>query len=127
MRRGRGSMGRDQYYMRASQRTLYSCTEEKSKVINSMVNMYCHWHARFLGCAQSDAEYCFVQVGAFQERFTFFLIEYFRAGAGTMTVLFFQKLLRHYARIKELERPSAAYLLPLTNAYPATSGCLATW
>ena len=26
----------------------------------------------------------------------------------------------------ELERPSAVYLLPFTNVYPATSGCLAT-
>ena len=50
-----------------------SCTEEKLKVINSMVNMY--FYTRFLGCAQSDAEYCFVQVVAFQERYTFLRIE----------------------------------------------------
>ena len=37
-----------------------ACSEEKLEIINSMENMY--FHARFLGCSQSDAEYCFVQV-----------------------------------------------------------------
>lgn len=37
-----------------------SCSEEKLEIVNSMENMY--FHARFLGCSQSDAEYCFVQV-----------------------------------------------------------------
>lgn len=37
-----------------------TCSDEKLEIINSMENMY--FHAQFLGCSQSDAEYCFVQV-----------------------------------------------------------------
>ncbi|KAF8506627.1 hypothetical protein F5888DRAFT_1603010 [Russula emetica] len=67
-----------------------TCSEEKLEIINSMENVY--FHARFLGCSQSDAEYCFVQDDDY-----LILPEVIQA---------------LHARITELDRPSAVHLLP---------------
>ena len=84
-----------------------SCTEEKLEVINSMENMY--FHARFLGCSQLDAEYCFVQVVVSPGTFRLFTHRLLQDDDYLILPEVIQTL---HARITELERPSAVYLLP---------------
>ncbi|KAI9452542.1 hypothetical protein BJY52DRAFT_1292214 [Lactarius psammicola] len=67
-----------------------TCSEEKLRIVNSAENMY--FHARFLGCSQSDSEYCFVQDD-----------DYLVLPEVIHTL---------HARVTELGRPSAVHLLP---------------
>jgi hypothetical protein len=41
-----------------------SCSEEKLQIVNPVGNLY--FYSRLLGCSQSNAEYCFVQVVHFR-------------------------------------------------------------
>lgn len=71
-----------------------------------MENMY--FYARFLGCSQSDAEYCFVQVVTSQACLTFT----YRVFQDDDYLVLPEVIQTLHTRVTELERPGAVHLLP---------------